>query len=224
MALSIRVPDASFSKNIAQLYPYPENAKLISFFGGDDSSLSNLVLGSEQLTTKIGSPIYGSNYVEVSDANQYINTNITIEGKFTFIAVVKDAADSARIMGTHVDGAKANVEYLGTNAGVVRFDVEGNNGSLSSPLTGWRFLAGSISELNQAIYAYNGDSQNSTSYDRDISVTPEDPLRVGGYNPAPAAVKVGAIMVYDRGLSSLEIENVYKWMKEKMAIRGANLA
>lgn len=224
MALSIRVPDANFTKNIAQVYPYPENASLISFFGGNNESLKNIVLGSPQLTTEIGSPVYGSNYVEVSDSTQYINTNLAIEGKFTFIAVVNNVSDTSRIMGTYTDSPSANTEYLGTNAGLFRFDVEGNNGALSTPIEGWRFVAGSLENATQVIYSYNEGSQVATSYDRDLSVIAGGALRVGGYSPVPAATKVGAIALYNRGLNATEIEGVYTWMKERMAERGAILS
>lgn len=225
MALSIRVPNANFSKNIGQLYPFPENAKLISFFGGsEEETLVNKVVGSEQLSTVVGSPTYASNYVEVSDETKYIDTNLTVEGKFTFIAVVNDMPSACRVMGTYTDSPSANTEYLGSNADLVRFDVEGNNGALNSPITGWRFIAGSVASDEHAVYAYNGDSQAASQYVRDLSVTAGGSIRVGGYSTNTSNLQIAAVAYYDRGLSSVEIEETYKWMKERVLARGINLS
>jgi len=221
MSVSIRIPDATFTNKIAQLYPVAENAKLINFFGGDqESSLNNLVLGSTNNPSVVGSPTYAVNYITVGNETKYINTGFTPGGEVTFIAVVQDPPESSNLMGTYADAL--NGDYIGTSSGLYRFDVDGNAGSLSGDRTGWKFIAGSLGADFQRLYVYQDGAQTSQNYDRILANVADRVLRIGGRN-INQDFNVAAAMYYDKGLSAEEIEQVYKYLKSTLAERGITL-
>lgn len=224
MSLSIRVPNTLFTKSIAQLYPIPESARLISILGGGAESIKNIVLDSQQSTTIVGTPTFASNYLSVkAGVSGYLDTNLIINDFFTFFAVVRDVPDSANIMHTQGDSGQINSERLGTTGGTYRFDVEGNNGALNASRVGWKLIVGTVSPTQHVLTVYTNGSPNSTVYDRAIVMQDGLNVRVGGFNSSDA-FDVAMFGIYDKGLDQQEVSELYQWAEAKLKESGVILS
>ena len=229
MGLSIRVPGVSFTNFIDELYPFPDNAKGIFFFGGtEEETLTNQVLNHTGMPSIVGSPVIGANFATVGDSTKGIKTGLVPKGAVTLVAVIKDLA-SPQIVGTYSSAGGLVSMKMGENSGNFRFGFtrESFNGAVAAPLTGWRFLAGTGSSSEHRVVAYDADQALSTEYARTVvNDNPDDyQLTAGGRNiSGQVDTDIATVMYYDRALTPQEIEEVYVWLKSKMLARGITLS
>jgi len=228
MSVSIRIPDATFVNKIAEIYPIPEHAKLVSLLGGDQAaSLKNIVLGSQNIPSVTGSVGYSPGYATVAGPEKYIDTGFVPSGAITFIAVAKDLPASSQIFGTYTPaGGSLSEDWLGSQSGPFRFRVNGSNAVVAGSRDGWKFIAGAWgADDKQTIYVYQADAMTMSQYDYALDNPPEHSLKLGGSSTmAGTDIDVAAIMYYDKGLSAAEIQKVYNWTKVALAARGITLS
>lgn len=234
MALSIQISDADFSQVIASL-SLPDRSGLVAeyAFGGNAAkSVVNRAAPGLASMTEISTPLYGSNYAEISAVGSTGNgfeTGVVCPQDATIITVVKKVSQFPGFF--HAKGTTGFHNYTSVPAvynsltGALSFAAD-----LPVPAsTDFVFYAGTLPAGNKAkLYIYEGGILSTNLAEvNGGNIRPAGTFVIGGptYNSSGAGTaRVAYTALFNRVLSDGEVAAAYTSLKTYLATRGVTVS
>lgn len=238
---------------IAKRIELPFEASWEGFFSfGINASVSirNMVEGKSALSI-VGSPTYGSNYIELTGAQvAYLVSGIKNSTDMTIMATALSVEEKGSVIVSNYQSTRADNTGLciGTSLG---FDVGTNttNGlvisrfnhatlvggvstgaaaetSVESPINQWGLIAGRVknSERTRAVYNLTaGTSGTNTPAVNDVDLG--DFLRIGSAynNQFPGKVRISELAIFSEKLSDSNFSSLTEFMRQRAISKGISV-
>lgn len=219
MGLRIKLKNANFENFIGYstdiLHP-----NLIGYYTFDTSGIVvNKVTG--QVTTKIGSPTFGENFVNITSVNGLVDKSLVTSGEISYIAIA-NAGAAAMICG-HVD-----YDVSATTSDAIlrntKFAILSNNasvGEVPTRATATRFVAGVLADTTKVLYVSDAGVLTKTSDTKVAGNTNTLPFKMGGHslnNVLPQQTTLYTVAVFNKALTETEINSFYAQLKNLFPI------
>lgn len=214
MGLRIKLDNTNFSHYIG-ISKDINHPNLIGYYTFDSSgNVKNLVTGAT--VNKIGNPVFGSDFVNVTSVNGLVDNALVTSGNITYIAVA-NAGAAAMICG-HVDYdvSAATSDAILRNT---KFTLLCNNTTVAEVDTrtaAVRFVAGVIGDTTKDLYVSNNGVLTKTSGTKTAGNTNTLPFKMGGHsanNVLPQQTTLYAVAVFNKALTQTEVNDFYNQFK-----------
>lgn len=246
MGILIRVKNASFENNaVAFVPPVADGLEYLNFFSGGATNVARNLAPNKPNGALVGTPVYQANSTVFSGQTAYIETSVSDSPEMTMIAVARAVADSTAHIISSFSGPRAN-GVAGTSYGKTMWFTNPTNGDgwvqIQTVQGRWDGVAGSLAlntisgtlpiNVNQwvavtGLMGINSNQMrnNTTGHvDTDPTQLQTDPtsmkLRIGSATIASGSAEIAFAAVYNRLLSTDEVEKVYSFIKSYYARRG----
>jgi len=219
MGLKIKLKNANFT-NFVGYSTDITHPNLIGYFTFDASgNVVNKVTG--QPISKIGTPTFGENFVNITALNGLVDNSLVTSGDISYIAIA-NAGATAMICG-HVDYGVS----VTTGDAILRntkFTLLSNNASVLEAPTrtaATRFIAGVIGDTTKDLYVSDAGILTKTSGTKASGNPNILPFKMGGHSQAgvlPQQTTLYAVAVFNKALTESEINNFYAQLKKLFPI------
>ena len=222
MALSIKIPGATFTKSIGRAAPDLTGASVFHIFGGTAALSKKNYVGAKADATVIGTPIYAENYVTLSAANGF-GSGLVGASPFTYIAIVTRATGTCAYCGNWVQWSSIN-NILARNAGNLSVATGGTyRANIALADAGFQLVAATHDGTTAKVYLGSGGSLSSASGAAAGGTTPTAEFRVGGTGFEPSGAPTfncAAVLRFESALSQSRIQEFYDYLIGLCADRG----
>lgn len=215
MGLRIKLKDTNFENFIGYSLEI-NHPNLIGYYTFDSTGdVKNLVTGAT--VNKVGSPVFGENFVNITALNGLVDSSLVTSGDISYIAIA-DAGASAMVCG-HVD---YNISPATSDAilrNTSKFTLLCNNVSLAEPaarVAATRFIAGVIGDTSKDLYVSDLGALVKTSGTKTQGNPNSLPFKMGAHSQngvLPDQTTLYAVAVFDTALSQTEINDFYNQLK-----------
>lgn len=235
MSLSIQIADASFNQVVASL-SLPDRAGLLAeyVFGGNEAqSLVNRAAPGLAAMTPIQTPVYGSNYAEISTLNASVGngfeTGLLCPANATIITVVQKVTDFPAFF-----FAKSTTGIHNYQSVPAVYNSASGTLSVAADLpvpasTDFVFYAGTLPLGDKSkLYIYEDEVLSTNVAEVKGGVNrPATTFTIGGpvHNSAgEGTARVAYSALFERVLSDAEVASAYTSLKAYLGSRGVTVS
>ncbi|MFL9556742.1 hypothetical protein [Acinetobacter baumannii] len=214
MGLRIKLDDTNFSHYIG-ISKDINHPNLIGYYNFDSSGVvRNLVTG--EVVRKVGNPIFGENFVQITGLDGLIDDALVTSGNISYVAIA-NAGAAAMICG-HIDYDVSPP----TGDAILRntkFTLLCNNATLTEVDTrtaAVRFVAGVIGDTTKDLYVSNAGALVKTSGTKTSGNPNTVPFHMGGHsanNVLPQQTTLYSVAVFNTALLQTEVNDFYTQFK-----------
>lgn len=221
MGLNIKIKDAIFTKKIDFFVPASENlVGYWTFEGALADGIRNKVTGISG--TIIGSPTVSDGKIITNNLNGFL-TDISVPGEKTIISISKrDASLATQLIGTHnYASVKLPTTQLSFVRGYPYLQISAQNtvtGTSGSNASLNHFVAGAIGSTSNSLYLSKDGTLFETTANHSLNILDFGYFRIGGVGGtyAPGTAETYAVLVYDKKLSTAEVQTVFDFLKDSL--------
>lgn len=223
MGINIQVTDVTFTKKIGLLVPYSSN--LVGCWRFNDTlnnSIKNLVTGVAG--TLVGAPTILNNRLLADKANGFI-TDVSVSGEKTFISIAKSSASSILLGSINYDAGVSGNDGIAYYTSKPMVQLDGASKPQSATvvdLNNVHFVAGALGASSNSLYVSKGGILTEGTAMHTGNLSDINLLRIGGWGVNSTSLvgntETCAALVYNRKLTSAEINEVFNYFKQIFTI------
>ncbi|WP_341020660.1 hypothetical protein [Brevundimonas diminuta] len=221
MAVSIRIPGASFANPISRTAPFWADCTALYLFGENEAlSKRNLKTGADAAV--VGAPAYGDNYAVLGQTAGFVDAAPARSIPYTHCVVTTIGSGNNMYAGhgsaTSATGGllgRGNLNALGLITGATRVTTPYQSAG------GYNFLATSYDGATAKVHTALAGAVTTASAAIVVGVA-ANPLRIGGM--VAGSFNIAAEMSFNRALTNAEVPRVLEYLSFLCGKRGVVVA